>query len=183
MDLDQDRQQLQLAQSGDERALDALIRAHHAWAVRLAYSLLRDHASAEDAVQEAWIQAVDGLAACRGEHGFAPWFSVLVRRCALREARHRRPASAAIRLPVRGGIVDPWATYEDAWDMWALVARLRPVYRDVVFLRYAYDLSEAEIAQHLRCPVGTVKSRLHYARGHLADLFRQGGWKERWSYE
>jgi len=56
--------------------------------------------------------------------------------------------------------------------LWKMVERLRSEHREVIHLRFAADLSYAEIAMVVGCPVGTVRTRLHHAKRKIYQLLR-----------
>jgi RNA polymerase sigma-70 factor (sigma-E family) len=141
-----------------------LYRAHLPGATRLAYLLTGDRAAAEDLAQEAFLRVAARLGALRDDAAFGAYLHRAVvngarnraRRKAL-ERRHLRPPDiAAYDLPDVGT--------RDA--LWAALLRLPHRQRAALVLRYYLDLSEADIAERLRCRPGTVKSTL--ARGLAA---------------
>ncbi len=64
---------------------------------------------------------------------------------------------------------------EDALDADRLLAALPDAQRSVLILRYYCDRTEAEVAEILQCPIGTVKSRTHEAIARLTELVRVEG--------
>ncbi len=160
------------AKSGDVQAFDELVEWHRSWAVRLAYSRTQDLSAAEDAVQEAFIQAYFQLKRCRGENGFAPWFAKIV----INASYSWRRKSVNREIPVGLEFEKMHSVKEGMHlELWDAVSRLKPKLRAVVFMYYFYDLSEGEIAARLGCPLGTVKSRLHKSRSTLAEVWRGQG--------
>lgn len=170
-----DAQLVGLAQAGDVEALCELVERHQVVALRVAYAIVGDEA--EDVVQEAFVKMARSLARFRPDAPFRPWMVTIV----ANEARNRRRSSSrrdALELRVvsrdaAGRSVDGTATEEIAmanerrrWLAEA-VAGLPDRDREVIALRYFADLSEAETAAALECPVGTVKSRLARALGRL----------------
>ena len=155
-------------------AYEELVRAHQDGAVRTAHLFAPD-GDAEDAVQEAFIKAYAALGRFRIGSPFRPWLLRIVanearnrrrsagRRAglALRSAEDRRPADAA---PSPESAV--LAAEQRTWLL-AGVNGLADADREVIAARYFLDLSEAETAEVLGVPRGTVKSRLSRALGRL----------------
>jgi RNA polymerase sigma-70 factor (ECF subfamily) len=138
-----------------------------------ARSVLRSPAEAEDAAQEALLRVWRSARTPEEVERPVAWLRRIARNEALRLlARERRrdevPAEAALRevavaqetsMPERLAIVD-------------LMATLPPADRQLVWLRYVEDLTQARVAHRLGIPEGTVKARLHRVRGrlkHVAD--------------
>lgn len=165
------------AQAGDIEALCELVERHRAVALRVGYAIVGSEA--EDVVQEAFIRAARNIDRFRGESAFRPWLLTIV----ANEARNRRRSasrreSLQLRVASRdaaAGAGEQAAGSSEEIAManerreWLLlaVAGLPDRDREVVALRYFADLSEAETATALECPVGTVKSRLSRALGKL----------------
>ena len=144
---------------------------------RLARAILLDDREAEDAVQDACLIAWERASSLRDPDRFPAWFGrVLINGCRDRVRRKQRQRVRAIALqatwPGEAGGPDPSESIsgndralDEAFD------RLDIDHRLVVLLRFWQDLTLEEIADRLDTPVGTVKSRLHYALRKLrADL-------------
>lgn len=143
-------------------------------AYRLAGLLLADAHEAEDAVQDALIVAWQSFDTLREADKFGAWFDrILVNRC--RDRLRRRNVVRFIPIngePERAG-GDPFATFIERDALLAGLGRLTPDERIVVVLRFWADLPLEGIADRLRLPIGTVKSRLHRALGRLRADFSQ----------
>lgn len=160
-------------------AYEELVRRHQAVAIRTAHLFAPD-GDAEDAVQEAFVKAYNALGRFRAGSPFRPWLLRIVanearnrrrsagRRAglALRSAEDRRPDDAA---PSPESAV--LAAEQRAWLLAGLNA-LRDDDREVIAARYLLDLSEAQAAEVLGVPRGTVKSRLSRALHRLRDGLR-----------
>jgi len=136
---------------------------------RLAGLILGDASEAEDAVQDALLRAWRSVGGLRDADGFGAWFDrILVNGC--RDRLRRRKTIHFIPLEAT---IDPATEADPLRELAehdALVAGLRvldPDERVVVVLHYWADLSVQDIADRTGAPVGTVKSRLHRARGVL----------------
>lgn len=155
-----------------------LYERHGRVAHGIAYRVLRDHALAEDAVQEGLLsfwKTADRFDEGRGSE--RTWLCVLVHRRACDIARREATRARADRredVPPDSYTAEEIAIAEDETRRLrrAVTALERP-YREVVELAYWGGLSQSEVAQRLDLPLGTVKSRtfeaLRQLRGALAE--------------
>jgi RNA polymerase sigma-70 factor (ECF subfamily) len=174
------------ARAGDLDAYEVLVARHSAFAHRTA-ALLGAGADAEDVVQEAFVKAFRRLRLYRGDSPFRSWLLAIVGNETrnLHRSRRRRDGlvlrAAALVEPDREAPDLPGDAALAAERRAALldaVRRLDERDRDVVVCRYLLDLSEAETAEILGWPRGTVKSRTARALAKLrtrlsADLSRE----------
>jgi RNA polymerase sigma-70 factor (ECF subfamily) len=150
-----------------DRTLDvefaAALEGELPMAYRLAGYLLADAAEAQDAVQEASMRAWRGWPALREREKYHAWFSqILVNVCRTRLRRRGRQRALDIdEMAIEGA--DPFRASLARDTIGRALSALSNELRMVVVLRYWGDLSLAEIADRLRIPVGTVKSRHHAA--------------------
>jgi RNA polymerase sigma-70 factor (ECF subfamily) len=147
--------------------------------------ILGDAAQAEDAAQEAMVRAWRDLPSLRDPERFEGWlYRLLIHAChdQRRQARHELRIDELI--PGQGRWQpDASAQLADRDEIDRGLERLTADQRAVVVLRYYLGLSDAEIAQATRIPLGTVKSRLNRAlsalRAALAAEARVGPAEER----
>ncbi|HWV92346.1 MAG TPA: RNA polymerase sigma factor [Burkholderiales bacterium] len=159
--------------AGDMRALETLIRLHNGTLYRTARAILRDDAEAEDAVQDAFLQAFRALGSFRGESKLSTWLV----RIAANEAlmRLRRNANAAARTDVEADELvsreaGPERTVQSSELRQLLEARIGALpedYRAVFMLRAIEELSVEETAAALGIPEATVRTRYFRARNLL----------------
>jgi len=157
---------------------------HLGAAFTLARYLLRERADAEDAVQEAYLQALRYFRGFRGENARA-WLLTIVRRvCYAWADRGRRDAWAVDPDTVGdlpGDMDDPETAVirGELQEQLARAVEALPLpFREVIVLREIQELSYQEIAEVTRVPVGTVMSRLARARRRLQralEAQRMGG--------
>ena len=146
----------------------ALVEPYISRAYRLAFGIIHDRQAAEDAVQEALVRAYRSLDNLEEGRPFWPWFFRIVVNEALKQAkRSRRPALAPAPPDTVESPEHALLAQEERERVWQAIHRLPPAHRAVILLRYYEELSEAEMAEVLGLPPGTVKSRLHYARQAL----------------
>ncbi|MFP3882848.1 MAG: RNA polymerase sigma factor [Actinomycetota bacterium] len=168
---------------GDVDAFTQLVRTHQATALRVAYLVVRDHDEAADVTQDAFVKAHSALDSFRRDAPFRPWLLRIVRNEALNRVRRRdRQERLHIRVGnevVSGGAApSPETAYlegEQRRHLLDAVETLPRRYRDVISHRYLVGLSEAETADVLDIPVGTVKSRTSRALDRLAKRLEHSG--------
>jgi RNA polymerase sigma-70 factor, ECF subfamily len=167
--------------SGDMRALEALMRLHNRTLYRTARAILRDEAEAEDAVQEAYLQAYRALGTFRGESKLSTWLVRITANEAL--MRRRRKVRAAMEESVdgaAGALERDWISEAPGPESDAQRGEMRRVlearidalpddYRAVFVLRALEELSVGETAAALGIPDATVRTRYFRARGLLRE--------------
>ena len=146
-----------------DTAFVSALEGELAMAYRLAGYLLADSAEAQDAVQEASVRAWRGWKDLREREKFHSWFSqILVNVCRTRlRQRSKRRTLDVDDLDLESG--DPFRAALARDSVGRALSSLSRELRMVVVLRYWGELSLAEIADRLRIPIGTVKSRHHAA--------------------
>lgn len=171
----EDSELIERARRGDHVAYGELVQRHQEVAVRTAYLACGDAAEAEDAAQDGFLKAHAALSRFRLEAPFRPWLLRIV----VNEARNRRRSTGrrtglALRMaedrPADDAAPSPEAAVlaaEARRDLLAALERLGDDDRLVVGCRYLLELSEAETAEALGIPRGTVKSRLSRALARL----------------
>jgi RNA polymerase sigma-70 factor (ECF subfamily) len=165
-----ERALVELARGGDEEAFASLIRMAGDRLMAIAFRILRDVDRAEDAVQQAIVTAWRELPTLRDPDRFGGWlYRVLVNACYV-EARKTRRWDAKVRVldpDMSGGSSADLLSIEDRDELERAFRRLPPEQRAAFVLHHYTGLPLAEIGEILGIPVGTVKSRLHYATAGL----------------
>ena len=163
-------------QRGEEAAFDMLVERHR----RRIYSLVCRLAStgeADDLAQEVFIAAYKALSNFRGDSAFSTWlYRIAVHVCS-HHLRKRRLDTAELDDQQQDGDRehDPERTAissELQRQVRTAIEELPYKLRLVIVLRDLQGLSYEEIAQIVGCPIGTVRSRLHYATQRLASTLR-----------
>lgn len=158
----------------DERALTEAFDRYAGPMLAVASRMLADRRLAEEAVQQAFVQAWRAADRYDPARPLGPWLFSIVRRTAVdawrRERRHDARTIddvSASDLPS----VEPPAIEDasDAWELRQALDRLPDGEREVVRLAHLEQLSQPEIAARLDIPLGTVKSRTHSAYRKLRD--------------
>lgn len=172
---------LQRFASGERAALDELFRRYRGVAYRVAYRLLGREADALDAVQDGFVKALTHLDRFRGHSSFKTWLLRIVSNAALDLGRERRrnarvPQAPRDEPPDRygpAGLPPPDAGLLRAdlrAKLDAALARLPEPQRQTFVLHVEGGLSYREVAETLGISIGTVMSRLFYARQKLQTL-------------
>jgi RNA polymerase sigma-70 factor (ECF subfamily) len=155
-------------QAGDRAAFEELVELYQP---RLRYFMARmvgdDHA-ADDLLQEVWFDVYRGVARLAQPGAFPVWLYRIARHRALVELRKKRqPLSSLDGIdPVEEGEDDDFSA-DDAERVHAAPGQLALEHREVLLLRFFEGMSYEEIARVTGCHLGTVRSRIHYAKRAL----------------
>ena len=162
-----DRSLIERAQLGDREAFAQLVAESSDRLYAVALRILRDPATASDALQAALVAMWRDLPTLRNAERFEAWSYRVTARACQRELRNSRHRSARELFETDEVVGDEQGslTLRDELE-WAF-RRLSADQRAVLVLMYYRDLSVAEIAATLEISEGTVKSRLHYARAAM----------------
>ena len=170
-------QLLRDACQGDAQAQSELFASRIDPLIRLAFLITRDHAAAEDAVQEALLSSTRHIGSLRESDRFDAW----LRRIVVNQAKTFRRRNARL-VPTEDmsdrvensagtraepGPEEAVLRREDEARLLTTVHTLGDKLRIPVLMRYYMDMKERDIAQAMRLPVSTIKSRLHAARRKL----------------
>jgi RNA polymerase sigma-70 factor (ECF subfamily) len=166
------RDLVQRAARGDQDAFGVLAAAHVNRCYALAYRILRDPHRAQDATQQALLGAWRDLPNLRDPERFDAWLSRLVVHASYVEARGQRRFVARIQvLTIEPSVAPDVARSVAARDELEHAFRaLSPEQRAIVVLHHHLGYPLTEIADTLGIPVGTAKSRLHYAVRQLRTV-------------
>jgi RNA polymerase sigma-70 factor (ECF subfamily) len=168
---------VRLAQSGDPRAIMALVERYQATVYRFGRRMCQSEQDAEDVLQETLLTLVQKIGEFRGDASLSSWLFTIVRsRCRLRRRRADRQTSSE-GLEVLDSSPRPdetVSTRELRGIVEAAVRQLEPKYREVLLLRDVEGLSAPEVSEALRLTVPAVKSRLHRARAQVRELVERG---------
>jgi RNA polymerase sigma-70 factor, ECF subfamily len=161
---------------GDLTAFEELVTRHGPVVHRLATRIVGPD-DADDVSQDALLRAFHRLERYRGQGAFRAWLLQIAHNTAISALRRRRePAEDAAVLDERPSEdrlpADRLELRERLERLEGKLALLRPEHRAVIVLRDVEGLSYDEVARVTATPLGSVKARLHRARGELIDLLR-----------
>ncbi|HPU79568.1 MAG: RNA polymerase sigma factor RpoE [Candidatus Accumulibacter propinquus] len=175
------------AQAGDKHAFELLVAKYQRKVARLLSRFIRDQSEVEDVAQEAFIKAYRALPAFRGDSAFYTWLY----RIAINTAKNylvaqgrRAPTSTEFDAEEAEGFEDAGRlrdintpesllqSKQTGETINAAMAALPEELRSAIVLREIEGLSYEEIAEAMRCPIGTVRSRIFRAREAVAEKLR-----------
>jgi RNA polymerase sigma-70 factor (ECF subfamily) len=168
-------------QTGDEWAFAEMVERFGPRVHYFLRKLLGEASAAEDVLQDVWLDVFRGLPRLAQAGAFTAWLYRVARDRAYRVLRRRRPALRSLDDCEQAAAPAEEATFsaEDAARVHAALDELEPEHREVLVLRFLEDLSYEEVARVVGCPVGTVRSRLHYAKRALATVLERMNEHER----
>jgi RNA polymerase sigma-70 factor (ECF subfamily) len=193
-----DRTLLDRTVAGDPSALETLVNRHSERVYRLAYGIVRNHADAEEIVQDVFLTLVRKGASFEGHAALTTWMYRVTTNAALNKRRGKRrdlEVSLEGHLPTfkedghrdgeRSYLLADWsampeerlASAEVRTILEQAIDALPDHYRAVLILRDVEELPNEEVASIVDDSVGSVKSRLHRARMALREVLtrRLGG--------
>lgn len=180
---DQDAGLVGRALADDADAFAELYERHRERVYRLAYRFVHNKPDALDLCQEVFVRAFESLSSFKGQSRFSTWLVRIASNTCVDHVRHakvrrageldegatgsdqRIPGGAAAPDPARGPEQQEVRAAIDA-----AIAQLSPEHRAVFVLHAVEGMTYQEVAEAVDCPVGTVMSRLHYARKRLQGL-------------
>jgi len=172
------------AQAGDMQAFEELVARHRDKVYARAFSMMRNEEEAIDLSQEAWVKGWQRLKQFQGESAFGTWMTrIVINLCldALRKQR-RHPAESIEEMDEETGgverqmppvVTNPTERLEQGelrQRIDAALEKLSPEHRTVLVLHEFEEMEYKEIAKTMGCSIGTVMSRLFYARRKMAAL-------------
>jgi len=153
-----------------QEPFERIVEEYQGKVFRLACSILRNEAAAEDAAQEVFIKVWKALPKFHGQSLLSTWIYAISRDTCLSRLKRERIRET---LPLEEGKVDAMHSRQrDAAgesEIRALVDRLPEKYRRVLVMFYFEERSYEQVAEALALPMGTVKTYLHRAKKELAS--------------
>jgi RNA polymerase sigma-70 factor (ECF subfamily) len=179
-----DKALVRAAQSEDMGAFEELVARHRDKIFARAVSMMRNEQEAIDLSQEAWVKGWQRLAQFQGDSSFSTWMTrIVINLCLdqLRKQKRRQTDSIEAMDEESGGVerqmpvvtVNPTERLERGELRQRIdrgLAQLSPEHRTVLVLHEFEELDYKGIAKAMDCSIGTVMSRLFYARRKLASV-------------
>lgn len=170
-------------QAGDASAFDELVMRHRRQIHRVCRGILKSPEQADEACQDAFVKAWQGLARFKGESTFKTWMYRIGMNAAhdmrAREATQARVRDESAReAPILARAVrpsDPVAHEQELGILREAIARLPDRQRETLLLKVQGDLKYTEISEILGCPVGTAKANFHHAVQNLKRQLATSG--------
>lgn len=180
-----DEQLARKASGGDMKSFDELVLRYHKKVMNTAYGMLSDYHDACDAAQEVFLRVYKSLSSFRENAAFSTWlYRITVNVCSdiLRKRKKHMAVSldktdddgAAHDIPDTGDTPDECAEKNELQKaVRAAVAELPDEYRTVLTLYEFEGVPYEQISEVLKCPIGTVKSRINRAKKQLRKKLEQ----------
>lgn len=163
--------------AGEQVAMVQLVDRYRGQVFGLCYRMLGQRQDAEDMAQETFIRVLKNLDRWDQNRDFEPWLLAIAgNRCRTALAtRMRRPAMSALAEHLPDDAPDFQAARNLSEEVGLGLEKLRAEYRQAFVLFHEQELSYAEIAEAMNCPLGTVKTWVHRARRELIEHLRKRG--------
>jgi len=152
-------------QIGDKDAFAELIERYQAPLRYFINRLSESTEMAEDIFQETWLTVIRRIHSLKKIDAFPIWLYRIARNMVYQQLRRKRKLSKlneniAVPNDTENDVFSP----EDAAKVHRCLEKLRPEYKEVLMLRFLEQMSYQQMAQVLDCSLGTVKSRIYYAK-------------------
>jgi RNA polymerase sigma-70 factor (ECF subfamily) len=176
-----EREQLPVreARAGKPEAWDALFKRYQLSLYTYVFELVHHEQSALDIVQETFINSARHIGGLRDDHKFGSWLFGIAHQKCIQHWRKRRPETVPIDAE-SDDFTDHDASpgellirKEQEEQFMKFLEQLSVPHRSVLLLHFVEDFSLEEIARITETQLGTVKSRMHYAREALRKLLEQ----------
>lgn len=176
-------QAIQRLKRGDIGGLEFLVHRYQLKAVRTAYLITRDPQTAEDVVQDTFLQSYRSIARFDGTRPFEPWFMRSVVNEAVKMAQ-KAARQVQVGEDVDGSVLAELAAQVESVEtqvesievqnhIWDAMQKLSPRQRAVIVQRYFLEMSEKEMAEESDTAAGTIKWLLNAARERLRGLLAE----------
>ncbi len=166
---------VEAAKSGDLDSFGKLAGRYYPAMAAIGYSVVRDHAMAEDAAQECFARAIVSLRSLRNKERFAPWLAAICRNVAkdmLRQKARRATLETNMNTPANE------EDHEKTQAVTKAIGRLSESDREVVMLRYYQNLPYERIAAVMGLSPAAVNGRLTRAKRKMAKFLNADGFGE-----
>ncbi|MBM3476387.1 MAG: sigma-70 family RNA polymerase sigma factor [Armatimonadetes bacterium] len=181
--LDRLREQVDLtrAQLGDGEAFTRLVERYDGRLRRYVRRLGAEESAAEDVLQEVWLSAYRTLRRVHDAEALPAWMYSIARHKALNWMRRqgRQPDALQVSDEVLEAVPDagepPDLTADEAEAVRRCLGKISVPHRDVLLLRFFEEMPYEQVAAVMGCSVGTVRSRLHYAKRALRRAMETEG--------
>jgi RNA polymerase sigma-70 factor (ECF subfamily) len=170
-----EEQLLSRVAKADETAFSELYQRYELILFNYLLRMVHEREAAEDLLQEVFVAIWNGAGRFRGHSSVKTWIFHIAHNQAVSWLRALRRVTPLEEAEQSSGEEDPEAEMLINWTNTKLrqaLDRLSPEHREVVELAFFQDLSYFEIAEIAGCPIGTVKSRMSYARRNLGKILQ-----------
>jgi len=155
-------------QMGDNQAFCELIERYGKALRYFIKSLLDSHELAEDIYQETWMAVIRRIRSLKQPEAFTIWLYRIARNKVYRQLR-RKKLFVELNEKITSGNHEEKNDFsvEDAEKIHKALEKLHPLHKEILLLRFLEQMSYEQITQVINCNMGTVKSRIYYAKKAL----------------
>ena len=170
------------SKAGDRYAFSELVRKYYKRVFKTAYLILKNRQDAEDITQTVFLKAYSSITSFNESRSFFPWLHRITKNLSLNLIKRRKMADEKVKSMAYGEpSIDPLPALpeemvlreEESRNILNALAELPTQMRDILILKHWKDCSYREISEILSIPIGTVMSRLYYARKKLAETIEE----------
>lgn len=179
-----DEMLLESIAAGEKAAMHVLYARHNVRVFRFILRIVGDASTAEDLVSQVFLDVWRTAGQFEGRSQVSTWMLAIARFKALTALRNRRHEDIDQDEVLQ--IADSGDTPEALMDrtqtsatLRKAIAKLSPAHREIIDLVYYHEKSVEEVGQIIGIPQATVKTRMFYARKHLAELLKQAGFERK----
>lgn len=179
-----DEMLLESIASGEKAAMHVLYARHNVRVYRFILRIVGDTSVAEDLVSQVFLDVWRTAGQFEGRSQVSTWMLAIARFKALTALRNRRHEDIDQEEVLQ--IADTGDTPETAMDrsqtaltLREAISQLSPAHREIIDLVYYHEKSVEEVGQIIGIPQATVKTRMFYARKHLAELLKEAGFERK----
>jgi RNA polymerase sigma-70 factor, ECF subfamily len=179
-----DEMLLESIAAGEKAAMHVLYARHNVRVYRFILRIVGDTSVAEDLVSQVFLDVWRTAGQFEGRSQVSTWMLAIARFKALTALRNRRHEDIDQEEVLQ--IADAGDTPETAMDrsqtaltLREAISQLSPAHREIIDLVYYHEKSVEEVGQIIGIPQATVKTRMFYARKHLAELLREAGFERK----
>lgn len=168
------------ARSGNKQAFVQLIERKQGNLYRTAYTYLHNPEDSMDVLQDTIVKAYSSLQTLKNPECFFTWVTkILINLCCTQIKKNRKVIQFPELRNELGHTDDGFSGIEERVDILNILGYLDEKYRQVIILKYSGDYTLQEISEILKCPLGTVKSRLNYGLNEMRKRLEGGKVDER----
>jgi RNA polymerase sigma-70 factor (ECF subfamily) len=175
-----DQALLESIAAGDKLAMQVLFQRHNVRVYRFMLRLIGNPSVAEEIVSEVFLNVWRHAGSFDGKCQVTTWLLAIARHKAL--SALRRQPEAQLDEDMAATLADPGEDAETVLDrkerskiIRACLTQLSPAHREIIDLVYYHEKSVEEVARIVDAPKSTVKTRMFYARSHMAKLLAAAG--------
>lgn len=179
-DLSTEAEWIRRCQRGEKEAFGYLVKRYMKQAYYVALSILGSHEEALDASQEAFVKAYRAIGSFDTEKKFYTWYYRILKNHCLNMIRKKGIDTVALSKVVAAGIESAGESDDDRMEreqlrraVWDALWKLDPEDRELIVARDMFGTPYTTLAELMECPLGTVMSRLYYARRKLRERISQ----------